>query len=85
MHYYEFKEDESSRMSTELLLGTNTGGGGGGGGAGGGTTSSNNSSVIVADLDVLYCEPISVIRHSVVKLLEKRMYSGLGYRWRRIN
>ena len=62
---------ESSRMSTELLLGTNTGGGGGGGGAGGGTTSSNNSSVIVADLDVLYCEPISVIRHSVVKLLEK--------------
>ena len=59
---------ESSRMSTELLLGTNTGGGGG---AGGGTTSSNNSSVIVADLDVLYCEPISVIRHSVVKLLEK--------------
>ena len=76
---------ESSRMSTELLLGTNTGGGGGGG-AGGGTTSSNNNSVIVADLDVLYCEPISVIRHSVVKLLEKSgMYSGLGYRWRRIN
>ncbi|RLV92497.1 Serine/threonine-protein kinase RIM15 [Spathaspora sp. JA1] len=31
----------------------------------------NDSSSLVGELDVLYCEPISVVRHSVVKLLER--------------